>query len=200
MPQTEVYANAGRPARGYVVNVSLSNAVCKVVQGIRDKLEVAYPEAFYLAPPESLHVTLLDWFDPLYDYAQPLEALKAQHYDEYDAALQAALDDEMPITIRFKHVKASPNAIYIVAEDDGSFNDIRQKFLDRAELLPGMKQPPKIIHSTIARFQKSIDLTEVEELVSSIAIDVEQEVTSFRLVGENKLPMLQYDIIKEYYF
>jgi hypothetical protein len=70
--------------------------------------------------------------------------------------------------------------------------------MDMIDLVTGTKRPPSIIHATIARFVDEIDLGVVEDFASSQSINFTQHVESFRLVNEKKIPMLDYDIVKEY--
>lgn len=197
-PFSQPYTNIGRKVKGYMVNTGLSHETLNAIQLVRQDLDEAFPGVFYFPPLESLHVTLLDWFDPLYEYSEPLTQLYERLHDEYDAALKSALHRRLPITVEFDTVRVSAGAVFIEGEDDGQFNGIRQDFLARVTLLPGMKPPPKIIHSSIARFKTSVNLHDIDEALQGIGIEAIEKVQSFRLVEERETPMLDYRIIYDY--
>jgi hypothetical protein len=150
-------------------------------------------------PADSLHVTLLDWFAPLVEYGQEKDTLFEQYFNEYDAALIAALTNvPVPISVHFSEVRVSQNAVFIVGTDKGEFASIRQSFLDEAELLPGTKRPPVIIHSTIVRFAGEIPMQALREFVDELAINFVETVDHFRLTRESVIPMQEFGVVKEY--
>lgn len=69
---------------------------------------------------------------------------------------------------------------------------MRNRFMELYELDERTKKPPKIIHSTIARFIDSIDVEAVEDAVRQLNVDVTIPVDHLRLVHEQQIPMLRY--------
>ena len=102
------------------------------------------------------------------------------------------------IALHFDTIGVSAGAVYRQAHDHGTFQHIRDSFLRETELLPGTKQPPKIIHTTIARFLKEISLADVQKYIADEVIDQTELVTRFRLVNETQIPMLGFEVLKSY--
>jgi hypothetical protein len=103
-----------------------------------------------------------------------------------------------PITIHFTQLRVSPGTIFIVGNDNGEFQKIRDTFVKNVTLLPNTKLPPQIVHSSLIRFTRAIDLDAVESFVAHKNIDIAQEVTEFRLVNTRKEPLLEFDVLKKY--
>lgn len=197
-PYSQPYTNIGRKVKGYMVNTALSHDTLDAIQHVRQDLNAAFPDVFYFPPLESLHITLLDWFDPLYVYAEPLAQLYDRFFTDYDHAVQTAVAGKLPITVSFDTVRVSASALFIEGHDDGSFALIRREFLDQVDLLPGMKPSPQIIHASIARFKASVNLLEINEALQGMTILVAETIKTFRLVEERETPMLDYNVVKEY--
>ena len=87
----------------------------------------------------------------------------------------------------------------MIGQDDGSMQQIRQKFLDNVDLLPQTKRPPGIIHSSIVRFRKEQKLQPIIDFVAQEKLSLNLAISAFRLVRETSLPMLEYEVIKEYH-
>jgi hypothetical protein len=188
----------GRQALGYMVNTDVSTANQQAIQKIQDQLLASLGPALWVPSPETLHVTLMDWLAPLVDYGEDKRLLFVRIMPEYDHVLQDILGHVNSITITFDTVRVSPGAIFAVGHDTGEFQAIRQEFLSKITLLPNTKQPPSLIHFTIARFQREIPLTEVETLVEGLSLHIVQAVTRFRLIEEAQVPMLSFRTVKEY--
>lgn len=192
-------ATIGKKAVGYTVNVSLSPSLIQKVQEIQRALQDSFGDAIIPMPADSLHSTLLDWLAPLVEYGQEKDTLFEQHFNEYDEALTAALDDiAASISVHFSEVRVSQNAVFIVGTDKGEFASIRRKFLDQVDLLPDTKRPPIIIHSTIARFANKVPIRALQKVVEGVSLSVVEKVDHFRLTRESVIPMQTFTTIKDY--
>lgn len=191
----------GIEAVGYTVNAPLSPRGAELVQGIQRDLVERFGDAIIPMPLQTLHITLLDWLAPLVDYGKDKDALFEEHGAEYDQALLGALQQipPQPIHVHFKEVRASAGAVFIVGEDGGEFAALRQHVLQNVSLLPNTKQPPKIIHSTIARFRSPVTLRSVEDFANSSNIDFVETVGAFRLTREHVIPMQAFTALKMYH-
>lgn len=199
-PQNTVIDNhIAKSVTGYMVNAIFDNDAKGQIEVIQNKLADEFGSSIWLAPIDSLHITLLDWIAPLVDYGEDKSQLFQTHFTEYDSALQTALHEIRPLPLLFDTIKATPGAIIITASDETKFNEIRQDFLDRATLLDGTKQPPTIVHSTIARYKKEIPLEPIVRFIESLNVEFSYEVDRFRLVRENIAPQLQHELLKEYF-
>ncbi len=185
-------------AIGYLVNTGLSTTLQNRILKIQRRLIDAFGDAIWCAPTETLHITLMDWLAPLITYDKPKDALFEDIYPAYDEALKECLINIGKINITFDTIRASETAVFAVGHDNGQINIIRHNFLNKITLLPDTKSPPDIIHFSIARFTARLKIEDVENVLTSCSINLVEEVNSFRLIRETKLPMLEYQKLKEY--
>jgi hypothetical protein len=200
MSLTEPAVWVGKPFEGYMLNAEFSAENAHLLNTLLDSIKKELGEAIYAAPIDSLHITLMDWIAPLITYdvkdkVALFESIKAQ----YDAVFTNIVKDVKTITINFNEIRVSPSTIFIVGRDDGEFQDIRERFLKKVELLPKTKLPPTIIHASLARFTKPIELSSVKDFIEPQSISITQNVDNFRLVHSKREPLLEYDIIKRYH-
>lgn len=184
---------------GYMVNTIPSEPNRKKVADFQSRLAARFGSNVWLTPPSTLHITLMDWIAPLVDYGEDKSTLFQRHFAEYDEAMTELTARLKPITVHFNSVRATPGAIILVGEDDGSFQSIREDFLGKIALLPGTKEPPTIIHSSLARFTTEQDLEPLVDFVNKQSeLSFDHTVTHFRLVQERVAPQLEHRLIKEY--
>jgi len=183
-----------------MVNTLLSQSTQDKVRNLQNILVSELRDVAWATPPDALHITLLDWLAPLVDYGDDKEGVFEKIHFEYDAALAGILETIEPINVNFNGAIVSPSAIAIIADEESTqaFNDIRQKFLAKIDLLPNTKQPPNIVHSTIVRFVGEVALGDVKKVVDTLDIAFVEHVDSFQLVRETVLPMMDYSVIKRY--
>lgn len=181
------------------MNAEFSDENAQQLVELINKLQVEFGGAVYGMPRPSLHITLLDWIAPLVDYdGQDKGALFARVRPTYDKVMADILSEVGPIRVHFDTIQVAPTTIIVVGHDDGQFQSIRDQFVQRVDLLPGTKLPPQIIHSSIARFTKPIELGPVAELIQSQKVDFVQQVDAFRLVHTRQEPMLDFEVLKRY--
>lgn len=199
MKLTEDSSNyIGKEALGFLVNCEVSDETKNQVQKLQKDLISKFGDSIWCQPLVTLHVTLLDWLAPLVDYKKDKQKLFNEIFNEYDQNMNDLLRNVGPISINFNQVKVSPNAVFAVGDDSGTFNEIRQHFLKNTRLIDGTKQPPSIVHFSIARFVSELSISEVESLLNDFQIDTQTTVTNFRLIKETVLPMQKFEIIKNY--
>lgn len=199
MSNTEPAAWVGQPHEGYVLNAEFSEQNKDTLESLMQLLNERFGPAVFTMLRDSLHITLFDWIAPLIDYdGIDKAALFEECRPMYHAALTDILQNQPPITITFDELRASPSTIFIVGHDNGSFQRIRDQFVDRVELLPNTKKPPEIIHSSLARFTESIALDGVEQFIRQQRLSFTQTVDSFRLVHTMREPMLEFQELKRY--
>lgn len=188
-----------KPAVGYVVNTVFSPENAAKLGKLAAEIDAELGQALFCAPQESLHITLMDWIAPLVAYdGKDKEQLFAEIHEQYDVALQQAIKAHGEITVHFGTIKVAPNTVFIVGHDDGQFQDIRDKFVSSINLLPGTKLPPTIIHSSLGRFIKKIDMDRVNQVLANKTIDITQVVTDFRLVKTPDATLAHTELIKQY--
>jgi hypothetical protein len=183
---------------GYVYNAALSTAGRQQIARLQQKLIRTFPDAFWAAPPESLHITLLDLLTPVTTYDDDPDILYKELKDDYTQALITALQDQTAITVSFDQVKLFPAALIVEGHDNGSFKRLRDNFIKQVTLLPGTKLPPTIIHSTIGKFLKSLPLDVVSAALSGEQLVFKEVIREFRLVRETRVFMLEHQILEQF--
>lgn len=198
METTTIYQELNQKVNGYMINAELSPATQTVIARLQQKIIEAFGDSVYIMPLDALHITLMDWVAPLVDYGEDKTDLYERNLPQYDQILNKVIEAVDSIALHFDRIRVSAGAVYLQAHDNGTFQHIRDSFLREAELVPGTKQPPKIIHTTIARFLKEISLADVQKYIADESIDQTELVTRFRLVNETQIPMLGFEVLKSY--
>jgi len=194
---TNIY-EFGKERLGYMCNTNFSNDNQKRIADVQIKLDKRLPGVLWLAPLESLHITLFDWIAPLIDYGKSKEELFQLIHADYDQAMIDTLKKYDPIKIKFNELEVSQNAVILKGQDSGEYEKIRNQLLERMDLLPGTKLPPKIIHTSIARYKNSVPIDEITSATKDIPVDINHLTSNFRLVKETLDPMLRFEVLKRY--
>ena len=199
MKTTQTVDWLGRPCEGYVVNTTFSPNNIEIISDCINRIDKEYGSAVFCMPPSSLHITLLDWIAPLVHYdGRNKQELFRKLSPSYCAALKQILKDQKKILVTFDTINVSSTTIYLTGHDNGEFQTIRKKFLDMVVLLPGTKQPPTIIHCSLARFTQPLDLNDVKDFILQESICFTQEVELFHLVHSMREPMLEFEVLKKF--
>lgn len=184
---------------GYTIGTFVSSGNQHVLAGLQQKFVDEFGKAMQPHAPSYLHITLLDWLAPLVDYGKDKKQLFEEIFEEYDNAMQVAAKDIGPITINFNSVNISPEAIFIMGSDNGQYQNVRQRFLNNVKLLPNTKMPPKIIHTTVARFTKEIPLSSLEDFAKLQTINFKEQIDYFGLYCDDSSKDPIRELIKTYY-
>jgi len=198
MEMTTPYEELNKEVVGYMLNSPLSIENYKTIRELQQYFETAFGDAVWNLPLESLHITLMDWIAPLVDYGRDKDNIFREIFSEYDSTLEKLLRNIGEIPIIFSEVHVSNGGVYLTAKDEGQFASIRNEFIDKITLIPGTKQPPSIIHTTIARFTEAVDLKPIQDMIAKESINFTQTIGYFILVRETKIPMLEREVIKTY--
>ncbi|MEK7649990.1 MAG: hypothetical protein AAB367_03495 [Patescibacteria group bacterium] len=161
-------------------------------------IQKQFSDVIWCTPPQTFHITLLDWIAPLVDYGREKEQVFQEIFLSYDKALQDILAKEKPFTIDFSEIRVSEGAIILFGHDNGTFQRMRKAFTDVITLIPGTKPPAQIVHSTVCRYQKEVDLSPIQEFVAKQQIQIIQPINEFRLIHETTVPMLEFEVVKIY--
>jgi hypothetical protein len=181
-----------------MLNCTFDDAAVARIKALQAAIQKRFPGEVWLQPPETLHITVMDWLAPLVTYNTDKAELFEQLFNDYDRAFTACVRGIAPITVRFDSVLASPSAIIVKGTDDGSMQHIRDSFMQKISLLPNTKMPPTIIHSSIARFTKEFPIEPLYDFIAQQEITFTYSISEIRLVKELVAPMLQYDLVKSY--
>ncbi|MGY1636890.1 hypothetical protein ACI78V_09575 [Geodermatophilus sp. SYSU D00742] len=187
-----------RQVEGYMVNTGLSDRALGEIRRVQRLLSEVAPGLLWMTPPEALHITLLDWIAPLVPYDERRSELFARVRPQFDGCLRPLLESCPPIDVRFQQVVVGTDAIILRGTDDGTFGRIREDFVTGVMLHPQTKRPPRIVHTSIARYREVREIDELSAKADSIPLDLTERITSFRLVRENRIPMIDFDLLGTY--
>ena len=199
MEKTVPHPYLGHEFIGYVINSDFSKASQDKIAELQQKFVNELGDDVYTTEPERLHITLMDWVAPLVDYHRDKDKIFKEIFEQYDQAVEKSIKGIGPIDVQFCIVSVGPEAIFLIGEDTGQYKAIRDSFLRQISLLPNTKMPPKIVHTTIARFSKVTDLEPIREFAIGQSIDFTERVNYFRLLRSTDTTMKDPKIIKRYY-
>jgi hypothetical protein len=187
----------GKEFVGFVINATFSNENARQISTWLDGLRTVAPIGVYFMQPKGLHITVLDWVAPLLDYGG---ADKRAMFDElrpsYEPALRRITDGMAQIDVHFTELRVTPSTIILVGQDNGQFQHVRDQFIGSVTLPDGAKQPPDIIHSSLARFvSPEIDLAPVETYVTEHPLELTQRISEVRLTELRREPMQDFTVL-----
>jgi hypothetical protein len=152
-------------------------------------------EVIWPMPSHALHITLCEIIQPKPYLEDKTELLKSTPH--YEAVLENFL--KIPaINVQFRTIEVGPQAIIIRGEDNGAFNLIRQQLVSGLPLPLETKMPPDIIHSSIARYRKEIDVDYVKAATADLSIDFIETINEFQLLKATAPHLLNYTIARRY--
>ncbi len=198
MELTAPYEELNQAVVGYMLNSPLSFENQAVIHDIQTALKQSLGDVVWCLPVDALHITLMDWIAPLVDYRKDKDEIFRDIFESYDVVFENILSSIKTISVAFSEIHVSAGAVYLRGSDNGEFASIRRRFLENVDLIPGTKQPPTIIHTTIARFKNAITLESVQNVVTTQSVSFTQIIDAFLLVRETKIPMLERTVIKNY--
>jgi len=190
----------GEEHLGFVVNTVFSPENATLITDWLRGLVRQVPEGLYTMSPEGLHITVLDWVSPLPDYHG---ADKRAMYEDLRKtclpALRAITDRMRAFDVHFTSLKVTPETVLLVGQDHGQFQSLRDRFTSAVQLPAGGKQPPSIIHSSLARFvTPEIELSTVEAYAAERPLILTQRVSEFRLVETRREPMQDSTVLDRF--
>lgn len=195
--KTEIQDTLGKSRDAYCLLALLSDDTKYKLKKLIKSLKQDLGETAWMMPEEALHITLCEIIQSK-DYEQDKGILYSEHSFEYENIPTTILKDYKPISVSFNTIEASPQAIIIRGGDNGSFESIRKQLVERLPLPKETKLPPAIIHSTIARFRKEVNVEDVRRIVEKYSINIEEIVREFQLIHLHVTPLLNYDTIHTY--
>ena len=182
----------------YNLAALLSPSAVQKVGVIQEQLQKLLGDAIWLTPTNCLHITLMEVIcDTEYkDFS------RAQYfnewYEKYNEQVRRTIAGLSPYDATFNEIRISQGAIIIKAPDPKPFNDIRDKLLSEIELPQGTKIPPNIAHCTIARFNKVVDLDDMQLKARELTIDLTERIAAFSLVKDLVPPDFSPKIVEKY--
>lgn len=194
---TQITNTIGQPHSAYCLLALLSDNAKNQLKGLLELLDKELGENIYIMPTETLHITLCEIIQSK-NYSENKELLYRQNSSIYKNSTEQVLKQFSPIDVVFDEIIVSPQAIIVKGRDNGSFQEIRKQLTKNLPLPAETKQPPEIIHSTIARFLTEIPLDKVRVITKEYTIKLSEKVNGFSLIHSNITPLLAYDTLKRY--
>ncbi len=187
----------GKEHLGFVINAKFSLENTTLIDTWLKGLNRSVTEGLYTMTPEALHITVLDWVAPLFDYSgADKRDLFASLSAAYWPAFRAITDSMSAFEVDFNETRVTPGAIILLGQDNGQFQSLRNRFMDTIQLPEGGKQPPNIIHSSLARFiAPEIELSQVEVYAAEHPLTFTQRISEFRLVETRREPMQDFTVL-----
>jgi 2'-5' RNA ligase len=198
MGKTIIADSIGKEVIAYGVVAFLSKEFQIKIAELTDALQKELPEILWITPPEALHITLFEIVMPLREYRQDKDQIYFERASEIDKEIAKSLLGLNPITVTFNILEASLSAITAQGTDNGAFQRIRNCIVNKGLLPPETRTPPDIIHSSIARYSKSVDLEVVQVALKSHSLNFQETIREFVLVKDTKTPLLKYETVKVY--
>lgn len=181
MRTTQITTNIGAEDNANGVCSLLSPKGQQQVASLLEHVKEELGDVVWCMPLSSLHITVCEIMQAK-PYGEDKEVLFQRNQERYKQALRAVLHNVKPISVTFDRVEVSPQAIIIRGNDDHAFDDIRKKLVVALPLPKQTKQPPAIIHSSIARFTKEVDLSVVEAVVAKLSVSFTEVIAEFQLM------------------
>jgi hypothetical protein len=198
MQKTVPVNYAGKKLIGYGVGSYLSQDSQRIITSLLAELTKELPDVLWMPPLKDLHITLFEVVVSLAEYDEDRDELYEKHRPAIEHELERLLARMEPITVNFNQLQASEAAIIVRGTDDGRIQTIRDRIVSKG-LLPHMtKLPPDIIHSTIARYTKAVDVDHVQEVLRHHSIDFKETIREFKLEKATGALMEGVETLKVY--
>ena len=173
----------------------LSEAAQQKVTTLLEKIVERLDDSVWPMPANALHITLCEIIQPKPYLEEKAELLK--QLPHYQSVLEEVLATPQ-IPVAFTMIEVSPQAIIIKGKDNGTFKRIRDQLVSKLPLPNETKAPPQIIHSTIARFKKEVDLNTVNAAIADLTINFTETVHEFELLLKTAPHLVNYTIVQRY--
>jgi hypothetical protein len=187
----------GKETVCYVLLALLSknaqNRIAELLKGLSAEL----PGVLWTMPPEQMHITLCAIVQ-LKPYTQDKHYLYELHKEQYENIPAQILSSMPKFTVTLDLLECSSQAVIIKSSDASSFNSIRSRLTKSMPFPAETSAPPNIIHSSIARYTKAVNLEDVQAVIARHQIHIEEEITEFKLITTGILPLQKYDVLRTY--
>ena len=184
---------------GYIIISPLSDILKKQIYSIQNSLADKFGESsFWFPKQEQLHITFAHIISPDAIYDKDPSTIYKNLSSVVNETLSQIASEYLITSANFGAVESHPSAIIIRGHDSGNYKLSRQKFTGSVALPPQTRRPPKIIHSTIARFKKELDKHDLKNLTDGINFSLDEDISELLLIHETKIYAQEYKIIKRF--
>ena len=197
-PEMTEVGDFNRETEGYIVIAPLPEHVKNYIGSIQEHLGSELPSSsLWLPEGDQLHITFAHVVSPDAEYDDPREEVFNSLRANAEVAVSHAAGNVTGNRVTFNEIKVFPGAVILTGIDNGTFDRARAIFADEVQAPDETRKPPKIIHTTIARFNEPIALDRVRQAVAEIHPEVAFEIPSLQLIQEHKMYTQSHTVLKE---
>jgi hypothetical protein len=197
MPSTRIQNDIGAQDNGCAAVSLLSKSAQEAIMRLQEQLAGQLEGTIWTMPATSLHTTLCEIIQPK-PYSQDKQLLYETNHVAYEAVLAEVLSRYKPIDVAFNTIEVSPQAIIVLSDDNGVFNKIRAELVERLPFPEETKKPPDVVHSSIARFTKEVDIEKVKAVAEQFDINFTEIIREFQFMYPIWPHLLHYDVVRRY--
>lgn len=198
MGTTGVDAGLDHQGLGFVVNAPCSEKFQLHIQKIQTSFRDVFGSSVFLPTEGQVHITLCDLMTTAATYT-PEEWKRFEELREgYTQVIREITESVEPFEVTFDTIELFPPCIILKGKDNGVFQTIRSRFMERVELLGMTKPPPPIIHSTIVAFREPVDLQKTKAFMDEVPLPFQERITGFRLVKETINRHQSYEVLESF--
>ncbi|HKR81704.1 MAG TPA: hypothetical protein VJR27_01755 [Candidatus Saccharimonadales bacterium] len=120
------------PSEGYIVIAPLSTESKLRISAIQSRYVEQFGEdTLWLPKDDQLHITFSHIITPNVEYAEDHAALFARLQPLASVALSEIAKPPFAISSHFNTIEAFPSAVILKATDDGTYDKLRKRFVER---------------------------------------------------------------------
>jgi hypothetical protein len=197
-PETTEIGEFDRQTEGFITIIPLPDHVKAYIGQLQETIAAEIPDSeLWLPKGEQQHITFAHIVSPDAEYNTPQSELFESIRAEAESAVEIASQKIKGKTVIFNEIAAFPGAIILKGVDDGTLDEARVAFAQSLHTPEGTRTPPKIIHTTIARFRNEVPMDLVRRVVGAIQPDVEFQIQNLQLIQEHEMYTQSHTILKE---
>lgn len=182
----------------YGIVATFSNKSLDSLSAIQAQLHDILGDAVWFTPQRALHSTLMEIICDTDYKSASRQQLLTDWYERYNQIVTEAIAKLEPFEVTFDQLEVHPRAIIVRSSDSRSFDAIRSKLLSKINLPTGTKQPPDIIHCSLARYNKVLNVENIIEQTKMININFTERISNFKLLKDLGPPSFDPKMVQMY--
>lgn len=183
MPNTSISPLVHSPDEHNIAFMPDKMAIQKILE-VQAQLKSQLGDAIWLTPPNALHCTLMEIICDTDYGGLPREEIFANWYERYGEMAKRVIASFQPFDAILDELYVSPAAIILKATDPTAFTVLRKTLLQHINLPERTKMPPGIMHCSIARYSKEIDVDSARAETSKITANIKLHIEEFKLMKD----------------
>lgn len=186
---------------GYIAVAPLSGECKDRIYDIQKKINSYFSsDEIWFPKNKQLHITFAHVISPDSTYQSDIDILFKSLKDDVQNSLKDITSSTHPIDVNFNKIRVFEPSIILQGFDNGTFENIRNKFINGFNLPDESRKPPNIIHVSIARFRKKKDIFKIKGLIEDLNVNFTEKILSLELIHETKIYVQNQRKISGYIF